>query len=268
MSVWFAIPSKRPRAEAEPVVRAWLARGYRVALFRNEGDEPMSATMVVTGRYEGYARTVNYLCRQILGTDAAASWIVTGGDDTMPDPDHDPLVVAIECAQHFAGPLPPAPAPVTDTRPEFAKAEMERVSREVQIVQGSWLRRATFGVMQPTGDRWGERPGRSAAIDRVAGSPWLGREWCRTMYRGQGPLCEAYFHMYVDQELQEVAKRMGVFWQRPDLTQHHDHWLRTGKGEPEFLRRANAEFGAAQIIFNRREDENFPGHEPLPPEGL
>ena len=45
----------------------------------------------------------------------------------------------------------------------------------------------TFGVMQPTGDRWGERNG-IATIDRIAGSPWMGREFCRRMYHGSGPM--------------------------------------------------------------------------------
>src|SRR5580700_7849161 len=44
----------------------------------------------------------------------------------------------------------------------------------------------TFGVMQPTGDDWTDARGK--VIERYAGSPWLGREWCRRAYQGNGPM--------------------------------------------------------------------------------
>ena len=79
--------------------------------------------------------------------------------------------------------------------------------------------------MQPTGDRWGERNG-IATIDRIAGSPWMGREFCRRMYHGSGPMYNGYYHNFADEELQCVAEQLGVFWQRRDLTQEHRHWAR------------------------------------------
>jgi hypothetical protein len=71
----------------------------------------------------------------------------------------------------------------------------------------------TFGVMQPTGDRWA-----NGSIDRICGSPWLGREFCTRMYHGKGPMYGGYLHMFGDEELQHVATRLGVLWQRRDLT--------------------------------------------------
>ena len=92
----------------------------------------------------------------------------------------------------------------------------------------------TFGVMQPTGDRWGDNESsraafgenRGAEIDRIAGSPWMGREWCERAYLGNGPMPDFYHHLYIDEELQEVATRLGVFWQCRDLTQYHNHPVR------------------------------------------
>lgn len=104
----------------------------------------------------------------------------------------------------------------------------------------------TFGVCQPTGDSWADRNGK--LIERVAGSPFLGREWCLRANQGKGPLSPGFFHMWCDEALQETAKLLGVFWQRPDLTHHHEHWGRPRPGErigqldrmPKFLARANS----------------------------
>ncbi len=122
--------------------------------------------------------------------------------------------------------------------------------------------------MQPTGDRWGDKNG--AYIDRVAGSAWIGREFCRRAYGGKGPMWHEYFHMFNDQELQEVAIKLGVFWQRPDLIQLHRHWGRgpeNGIGSaakmPEFLRTANGPDNWRRMkgIFEARKAAGFPGSE-------
>ena len=99
-------------------------------------------------------------------------------------------------------------------------------------MDGAFIRRfETFGVMQATGDRWGENepwaraqfPDAPAYIDRICGSPWIGREFARRMNQGKGPFWREYFHMFADEELQCVAQRLGVLWQRRDLTHHHEH---------------------------------------------
>ena len=79
--------------------------------------------------------------------------------------------------------------------------------------------------------------------------------------------------MYVDEELHDVALKMGVLWQRRELAQIHRHW---GRGPdaapskpqniaqmPEFLRKANEDFAAAKSLFETRRKAGFPGHEPL-----
>jgi hypothetical protein len=187
--------------------------------------------------YPGYGAAVNELVKLILLTDREASWIVTGGDDVEPDPNRRPDEIARQCSQHFRG---------------------------------------TFGVMQPTGDRWGEdrnQPnysGRGAYIDRVCGSPWLGRDFCRRMYGGHGPLFHGYRHMFVDEELQAVAQRLGVLWQRRDLTHFHRHWARVEirVACPSFLAEANSplHWQESQSLFRSRAATGFPGHKPLPPE--
>lgn len=195
-----------------------------------------------TERYRGYARSVNALIAFVLQTDADAEWFIAAGDDTEPDLNHTADEIAFQCADHFA------------------------------MNKGSGSYR-TFGVCQPTGDRYGEDEIHlgsrgSAYIDRVCGSAWIGREFARRMYGGNGPLWPGYFHNYVDEELMEIALKMGVLWQRRDLTQKHNHWARTAKSRadmPKFLERANdpAEWKKAKQLFEDRKRAGFPGHKPI-----
>jgi len=102
-SVWYCIPSKRPPEEAEPILREWRERGYKIALWRDEGDGHVTADWVMHGwEYPGYARAVNVLAKQVLEQDPTCEWIVTGGDDVLPDPNHSAEEIARECSEYFA----------------------------------------------------------------------------------------------------------------------------------------------------------------------
>lgn len=225
MSVWFCIPSARPKMEANCRLAKWRARGYKIALWRDDDVEHPLCDLLLTGAYPGYANAVNALAGEVLVFDHQCRWIVAGGDDMEPDPTHTPEEIASQCESHFRG---------------------------------------TFGVMQPTGDRWGEQQGSSYA-DRVAGSPWMGRRFCETVNSGNGPLWHEYFHMGVDEELQAVAIKLGAFWQRPDLSHFHRHWARGPHEEaPAFLARANSpqEWDKYKRIYRDRQAAGFPGHQP------
>lgn len=205
-SVWLCIPSKKPAAEAQAVIDRWRARGYGTAIWRDAGDDPVDCDLLLTGEYPGYAKAVNALCGEVLARSPEVEWLVTGGDDTEPDPAHDPGQIAQECTEHFGG---------------------------------------TFGIMQPTGHRWGDAGG--AYIDRICGSPWMGREWCQRANQGQGPLYPGFSHMFVDDCLQAVAQKLGILWQRRDLTHLHQHWGLPHSGEragksarmPEYIKKWN-----------------------------
>jgi hypothetical protein len=237
VSVWLCIPSARPTEEAEQVLKLWRERGYSIALWRDHFN-------ISTYQYPGYAAAVNALIRSVLKGVPDAEWFICAGDDIEPDANHSAEEIARECSHHFGT--------LHDT-PNFECS--------------------TFGVMQPTGDRWGDHERHmgergSAYIDRVCGSPWMGREFCRRMYQGNGPLFEGYFHMGEDEELQAVAQKLGVLWQRPDLIHFHRHWARKNKSRddmPKFLERANSaeEWQKYKQIFAERKALGFPGHEPL-----
>jgi hypothetical protein len=227
LSVWLCLPSCRPADEARACFDRWRARGYRIAVLR-QGEAVEADLHLQTGSYLGWARSTNILARLICRIDPDMQFCIGGGDDYQPDPDAKPAIVAHECYLHFGG---------------------------------------TFGVMQPTGDRWSDRNG--AYIDRVAGSPWMGREWIERSYLGNGPMWDGYHHTFADEELQEVALLQGRFWQRPDITQFHDHPGRKSfdiADWPPHLAPAitGANWDRDQALFRERKLKGFPGSEPLP----
>ena len=155
--------------------------------------------------------------------DPQADWFVGGGDDTDPDQTKRAEEIAQECSAHFEDATWPLcwHWPSGKTLVE-AQAEGTAHQEKQRLWSGELARiYSTFGIMQPTGDRWGADepwakalfPDAPAYIDRICGSPWIGREFARRMNEGAGPFHPAYRHMFADEELQCVAKRLGVLWQ-------------------------------------------------------
>ncbi len=298
MSVWYCLPSARPAEEAEKVLKLWRERGYRLALWRDPAPEnpppdvyAAKWSVLVVGPYEGYAKAQNALLSIVMRNDPSAEWFVCGGDDTEPDPNHSAEEIARECSEYFA--LLHAgveAAPGVDLSVKSIKAALRGVAN------------ATFGVMQPTGDRWGINPkahefvsstpgcnecacrqcGRGkiapihltgAYIDRVAGSPWIGRSFAERINGGRGPYLPEFQHMFVDQCLQEIAIKHGCFWQRPDLIHLHKHW---GRGSsdmeilsdpviPPHLEKWNTaeHWRTSKAIFDKLKAQGWPGSDPL-----
>lgn len=110
----------------------------------------------------------------------------------------------------------------------------------------------TFGVMQPTGDKFGD-------YDKCAVSPWIGKKFIEKAYEGNGPYWEEYFHYFSDRELQEYAIKMEAFFQCKDITQYHDHWQRKENPKrPEHLMKAKNRWHADQRIYKQRLIKGFP----------
>ncbi len=250
MAVWMCVPSARPDGGT---LHEWKARGYKLAVWRNVGSPAVPfCDHVVMMDYPGYAKAVNYCVKLAAGFDPSCEWFVTGGDDVSPDLAHSPEEIAAQCTSHF---------------------EMVHWAHKIN---GPFANGA-FGVMQPTGDRWGADepwakknwPDAPAYIDRICGSPWMGREFCRRANAGKGPLCEEYLHMHVDEHLQEYAKHLGILWQRQDLIHHHHHALR-GKGAsmaelPPHLVKwyGKAHWNESKAILDRHQAAGFAGLEPI-----
>lgn len=254
MSVWLVLPSARPDVEASACFARWQGMGYRVCIMRDSAEKnaPTNIDALFTpdmdghSKYPGYSRAVNMMAKAVLQQDPACDWIVAAGDDTFPDPTKTADEIAAECTEYFSGfydgmRMPKEAAPMSPT----------------------------FGVMQPTGDSWADfHEGKmSRIIERIAGSPWLGREWCLRAYQGNGPYWPEYTHCFCDEELMCVAQKLGVFWQRPDLTHHHEHWARTPNATriPPHLAEATSKshWDKYKAIFDARKAAGFPGSESL-----
>lgn len=110
-----------------------------------------------------------------------------------------------------------------------------------------------FGVMQPIGDDLD-------GTDRICGSPFFGRGWIEEGY-ADGPYHAGYMQFFQDEELRIVAGRLGVLWDRPDLTHYHAHWTRSdrGKASKTDYQAANDKFWAAdRRVFEARKAQGFP----------
>jgi len=244
MSVWFCIPSARPAAEAEPVFEQWQRMGYRVAVLRQGEAVKHTDIQISTPTYKGWARSINKLVKTILKHDEDVDWAVSGGDDTLPDPDHTAEEIAAECSNYFS-----------------TRALLRGLSSDAEFAKGCpGPKAATMGVMQPTGDL---RAWPNSRIDTFAGSPWLGREWCRRAYGGNGPLFAGYHHCWADEELQAVAIKLGVFWQREDLTHAHLHYLRDNRHPPAYAAIIACDYSDSRALFEQRKAAGWPGSEPI-----
>ena len=279
MSVWYCIPSARPPEEAEACLSKWRDHGYKIALFVDwnppgapldtrisRGDimlmgggrfapkfDPQTKIPYAPGtkthppnfnEYPGYAQATNALIAEVLARDPSCDWCVAGGDDIDPDANHTADEIAAQCSEHFA-------RIHTQNRGDWAAEDYRRL--------------ATWGVMQPTGDRFD-----GGSIDRICGSPWLGREFCRRVNQGRGPFWPEYTHMFSDEELQNVAVKLGVLWQRPDLIHYHNHFQRvpgTDFGQrattPPHLAEAYSpeHWRKYKALFEARKATGFPGSE-------
>jgi hypothetical protein len=241
-NTWLCLPSARPAAEVAQWLTRWTSRGYKVALWRDDGLPIEGASVTMGGEYPGYAVAANALIKHVLERDPECDWVVSCGDDTWPDPNHTADEIAGQCSQHFA--------------------EIEWGLNVKLFAFGKRINLATFGVVQPTGDDWADPLGK--IIDRIAGSPWIGRSFAERINGGIGPYWPEYRHNWLDEEIMLVAQRLGVFWQRPDLIHFHDHCMRYpgGKWAPH-LQWVSEDYRRMKPIFEARKRMGFPGSNPL-----
>ena len=82
------------------------------------------------------------------------------------------------------------------------------------------------------------------------------------MNGGKGPLWPEYFHNWADEELQNVAIKLGCFWQRRDLIHYHQHSLREPGGQwLPHQQGFNADYGKKKPLFAQRKAAGLPGQE-------
>ena len=210
MSVWAIAPTAASVSQAKFCFQAWRDQGYAVAVASEDRDalHRLDVDLVcLNDVYPGYAASINRLARKVLDHDPDCQVVVACADDLFPDQRYKAEVIAAAFLEHFDGSL---------------------------------------GVMQVTGDRWSSEPDGIPNVERAAMSPWLGRDWCLRSYEGAGPLWAGYHHNFVDNDIQEVATKLGLFWQNPEFRQIHQHWLRMGNQPPAHVQHASAAWDRGQ----------------------
>ena len=259
MAVWLCIPSARVDGGT---IQQWRAKGYRAAIWRDPGAPSIDAEILVEKSYPGYGAACNDLARMAFAADPDCLFIVCAGDDTEPAVSH-PDLIAFECGRHFGKQQERYRVELTMHSSSTHNPSTGFIEHTpTQVIEGRfpW---STFGVMQPTGDRFA-----GGSIDRIAGSPWIGKEFCLRTYNGSGPYNSAYRHMFVDEELFNVAHKLKCYWPRPELIHLHHHFMRESpalesnavrKPVPKHLFEANSQrhWDVAKGIFLEQKAKGF-----------
>lgn len=202
-------------AEAQPVIDEWRRMGYHVALWRNGTEWD----------------------KPIDADFVRASPEYHGWGPSINELIRDVIQIDRH-AEWFVG-------GGDDTYPDQQFNPLQIASECTEHFGG------TNGVMQPIGDL---KDWPNSHIDRFAGSPWIGKEFALRALGGKGPFHPELHHMFGDEFLQVYAEHLGVFWQRPDLTHRHQHWMREGqRSQPPHLKAVNtsAHWNASKEIFAR-----------------
>lgn len=200
-------------------IEKWKAQGYRVCVLVNPPHTRVDFSQADVVIVQN--RWEGFaVASNILCREVPGDIVVVAGDDMLPDPKKGAQEIGEDFHQRF---------------PDL------------------------FGVMQPTGDRYG-------CIDKCAVSPWIGRVFIEKAYGGKGPYWEGYFHYFADEELQAMATQLGAFYQRPDISQYHDHWQRReGIKRPSYLVEALHKHATDGKLFRSRRVAKFPTLKKLVP---
>lgn len=115
------------------------------------------------------------------------------------------------------------------------------------------------GVLQACGDGQGIDALGVPAAARICGSPTFGRDWITRSYEGNGPFWDGYRSFYADEDLKEVAQRLGYLFMAHQFTFLHKHWS-FGHMSRQFYqeRNSNEHWQNDAALFAERKAEGFP----------
>lgn len=219
----YLCPVKR-HAVAKFSLDRWRQMGYYPVVLLDGDDlneQDLGGPPMLVSRpflpqcWPGYPSAINAMLASALQDFPAARVFVIGGEDMHPEP----RVKAATLAELFL----------------------------------SYFR-DTFGVMQPTGDPYGNTL-------NICGSPWVGRALAEAACANGGVFHPGYWHYYADQELHDVLALRGLLQKQSKITQYHAHWGRSQNPQrPPHLHRAGEQEREDKALFERRKAERFPGY--------
>lgn len=220
--VWLALPSANI-GMAQKTFPEWKRRGYKIAIICPDNLYkqyiPLVDIIIKESENNGYNGWPKSV--NIISKKLLdMDIIIAAGDDMYPDRNHDAKELREQFVKHFDG---------------------------------------TFGVMQPTGDKFGSLA--CPECEQICGSAWLGKDFRNKINKGNGPMWEEYWHMYADTELHQVAKKYNCLWIREDLNQYHEHRLRGKHNFRPTIQVGNTK--KAKDIYDTRKLNNFPNTEIL-----
>jgi len=220
--VYVAFPTAN-MARAKATLARWHGQGYRSIVYVDPDVEAewLGPTQIVIGAGSYPGYYVAQNHLARLACAMGAGAVVLAGDDMDPDPNLRADQILQECRDHAHGEL---------------------------------------FVMQPCGDPQGMDETCRPAAARICGSPWVGRDYVRCGYGGEGPFWSGYMHFYGDEELKSTAEANAVLWMRPDLTQFHHHWsFGHGAQAPYQKRNSDLWWGRDKALFMARRLAGWPG---------
>lgn len=247
-AVYVCLPSINPEYCAR-YLPAWKQQGYRVAVSTDEAmfermtpmlDGIIDVLVSPRGRYPGYWQSMNALTRYVCNRPVALAY---SHIKTSPGLSLNDQLIADVCV--VAG---------DDMQPDDRHTAQQIAQHFLRIFPDG------YGIMQPTGS--GED-----GVDRIAGSPWMGKGWIERAYNGTGPYHGGYFHFYGDEELMNVARRQSAFIQLSQYRQRHHQWCNPdgenyGKRTHYQQRNSDEHWESDKALFFARQRQGFPGSEP------
>jgi len=220
--VWLGLPSANIKM-AKKTFPEWKSRGYKIAVICPDHlyDEyvPITDVAIKESKNFGYSGWPKSV-NIICKELQNVDIVIAAGDDMYPDKNHTAEELRIQFINYFNG---------------------------------------TFGVMQPTGDKFGSLA--CPECEQICGSAWLGKDFRNKINKGNGPMWEEYWHMYADTELYQVAKKHNCLWIREDLNQYHEHRLRKTHNFKPTIPSGNTKL--AHDIYYKRKKDNFLNSEPI-----
>lgn len=220
----FAVFPSATEGKAVEAVDAWRAKGYKTLVYMDAPNLRCNADIVIYGA--GCAYPGYY---RLIGTlarqafDKGADVVTCIGDDMLP-PEQGAEWVAEDYFKRY---------------------------------------KTGLGVYQGCGDEQGKDETGTPAAARICGSPTFGKDWSNRAYKGAGAFCDIYGSYYGDEDLFNVARKLGLLWLEPSVTIKHLHWSWGWTQIQDYHQRNQRGWEQDQRIFFTRRAAGFPGSELL-----
>lgn len=217
-SHYVIFPSAKP-SRADACVEAWKAKGYKTLVYLDTPEQKCGADIVSYGAGGAFPGYYKVIGSLARQAFAHGADVVTCiGDDMMP-PEQGAEWVASDYFAKFKDGL---------------------------------------GVYQGCGDAQGMDGNGVPAAARICGSPTFGPAWAARAYDGTGPFCTLYGSYYGDEDLFNVAGKLGRLHMEPSVSILHLHWSWGWMKMQEYHARNQVGWEADQRTFFARRAAGFP----------